>query len=86
MIADKGYDARWLRECIAELGMTPVIPGRSNRKVTIVYDRDLYGERHLVEHFIGQVKHYRRVFTRFEQLRRRYLGFWHFAAALIWLR
>ena len=86
VIADKGYDARWLRECIAELGMTAVIPGRSNRRVTIVYDPDLYGERYLVERFIGQAKRYRRVFTRFEQLSRRYLGFWHFAAALIWLR
>ena len=45
----------------------------------------MYGERHLVECFIGKVKRYRRVFTRFEQLGRRYLGFWHFAAALIWL-
>ena len=39
VIADKGYDAQWLREWIAELGMTPVIPGRSNRRVVIVYDR-----------------------------------------------
>ena len=86
MIAGKGYDARWLREWIAELGMTPVMPWRSNRRVVIVYDPDVYGERHLVERFIGQVKRYLRVFTRFEKLSRRYLGFWHFAAALIWLR
>ena len=49
VIADKGYDARWLREWIAELGMTAVIPGRSNRKVVVVYDPDLYGERHLTQ-------------------------------------
>ena len=84
MIAHKGYDAQWLREYIAELGMTAVVPGRSNRRV--VHDPDLYGERHLVECFIGKVKRYRRVFTRFEKLSRRYLGFWHFVAALIWLR
>ena len=66
--------------------MTAVIPGRSNRRVTIVYDPDVYGERHLAERFIGKVKRYRRVFTRFEQLGRCYLGFWHFAAAFIWLR
>ena len=81
MIADQGYDAQWLRECIAELGMTAVIPGRSNRRVVVVHDADLYGERHLVECFIGKVKRYRRVFTRFEKLSRRYLGFWHFVAA-----
>ena len=87
MIADQGYDAEWLREYIAELGMTAVMPGRSNRKVVVVvYDQDLYEERHLVECFIGKVKRYRRVFTRFEKLRRRCLGFWHFVAALIRLR
>ena len=86
VIADKGYDAQWLREYIAELEMTAVIPGRSSRKVEVVYDTDLYGERHLVECFIGKVKRYRRVFTRFEKLSRRYLGFWHFVAALIRLR
>ena len=86
VIEYKGYDAQWLRECIVELGMTPVIPRRSNWKVVVMYDPDVYGERHLVECFIGKVKRYRRVFTRFEKLRRHYLGFWHFAVALIWLR
>ena len=40
----------------------------------------------MVEHFIGKVKRYRRVFTRFEKLSRHGLGFWHFVAALIRLR
>ena len=40
VIADQGYDAQWLREYIAELGMTAVLPGRSSRKVAVVYDPD----------------------------------------------
>ena len=32
------------------------------------------------------IKHYRRIFSRFEKLDTRYLGFLHFTAALIWLR
>ena len=40
VIADQGCDAQWLRKCIAELRMTAVIPGRSNRKVVVVYDAD----------------------------------------------
>ena len=40
VIADKGYDAQWLRDYIAEWGMTAVIPGRSHRKVVVVYDPD----------------------------------------------
>ena len=40
VIADKGYDAQRLRECIAELGMTAAIPWRSSRRVVVVYDAD----------------------------------------------
>ena len=50
------------------------------------YDAYLYRERHLVECFINKMKHYRRVFSRFEELDTRYLGFLQFTAALIWLR
>ena len=39
-----------------------------------------------VECFIGKMKHYRRIFSRFDKLDSRYLGFLQFAAVLIWLR
>ena len=75
VLADKGYDAQEFRQHILELGMMPVIPPRSNRKAPADYDRHLYRERHLVECFINQIKHYRRIFSRFEKLDTRYLGF-----------
>ena len=84
VLADKGYDAQEFRQHILELGMMPVIPPRSNRKAPADYDRHLYRERHLVECFINKIKHYRRIFSRFEKLDTRYLGFLHFTAALIW--
>ena len=67
VIADKGYDSREFRQCILERGMRPVIPPRSNRKEPQAYDACLYRERHLVECFINKIKHYRRVFSRFEK-------------------
>ena len=82
----KGTMPRSFAEHILELGMMPVIPPRSNRKAPADYDRHLYRERHRVECFINQIKHYRRIFSRFEKLDTRYLGFLHFTAALIWLR
>ena len=85
-LADKGYDSQGFRQHILERGMTPVIPTRANRKEPCDYDAHLYRERHLVECFINKMKHYRRVFSRFEKLDTRYLGFLHFTAALIWLR
>ncbi len=50
------------------------------------YDRWLYRERHLVECFINKIKHFRRVFSRFEKLDSSYLGFLHLVGTLIWLR
>ncbi len=86
VIADKGYDARSFIDHLAEAGMVAVIPARANRKAPRDYDRHLYRERHVVECFIGKMKHYRRVFSRFDKLASRYLGFLQFAAVLIWLR
>ena len=86
VLADQGYDAQEFRRHILELGMMPVIPPRSNRKAPADYDRHLYRERHLVECFINKIKHYRRIFSRFEKLDTRYLGFLHRAIAYEKLR
>jgi len=46
----------------------------------------LYRERHLIECCVNKLKHFRRVFSRFDKLQRRYAGFVQFASALLWLR
>jgi transposase len=86
VIGDKAYDAASFLQVILSQGAVPVIPPRSNREVSREYDEHLYRERHLVECFINKVKHYRRIFSRFEQLAQRYLGFLSFVSSLIWLR
>ncbi len=50
------------------------------------YDEYLYREPNLVECFINKIKHYRRIFSLFEKLSTRYLGFLSLVASLIWLR
>ena len=86
VIADTAYDAQAFLELIENQGAIAVIPPRKNRRETREYDKHLYKERHLVECFIGKIKHYRRIFSRFEKLASRYLGFLSFVGALIWLR
>lgn len=86
LIADKGYDSGPLIELVTALGIEAVIPPKKNRLVQREYDRHLYRERHLIECFIGKIKHYRRVFSRFEKLSKNYLGFLSFVSALVWLR
>ena len=63
-----------------------MIPPHQRRKQSRSYDTGLYRERHLVECFINKIKHFRRIFSRFDQLASRYLGFLHFVSVLIWLR
>ena len=48
-LADKGYDADTIRADLAERKIEPVIPGRSNRRVKIEYDRALYKQRNRIE-------------------------------------
>ena len=63
--------------------MMPVIPPRSNRKEPADYD---ICTGSAIWWNASSTRHYRRIFSRFEKLDTRYLGFLHFTAALIWLR
>lgn len=86
VIADRGYAAQAFVDWLFGLGINPVIPPHQRAKTEREYDTWLYRERHLVECFINKIKHYRRVFTRFDKFARRYLGFLQFVSTLIWLR
>jgi len=86
LIADRGYDSDDLLHLLAEKEVEAVIPPRKNRTEPREYDKHLYKDRHLVECFMNKIKHYRRIFSRFEKLSKRYLGFLSFVGALIWLR
>ena len=89
IIADRGYAAQDFYDWVVAQQMEPVIPPHQRakgEKAVRPYDKWLYRERHLVECFINKIKHYRRVFSRFDKLASRYLGFLHFVSSLIWLR
>ena len=86
LIADRSYGSKEFREELITNGIQPVIPPKQNAKEPFEYDEWRYRERHLIECFIGKLKHFRRVFSRFDKLARRYLGFLHLTSTLIWLR
>lgn len=85
-LMDKAYDADKLIEQLISQGIIPVIPPKSNRKKPREYDKHMYKERHLIECFIGKIKQFRRIFSRFDKWAKNYMFFLRFAAALIWLR
>jgi len=86
VIADKGYDANSLVNTIENQKSMVVIPPKKNRKAQREYDKHVYKERHLIECFFGKIKHYRRIFSRFDKSASVFMGFLNFVGALIWLR
>jgi transposase len=61
MLADRGYDANWLRNALAQRGITACIPSKRNRKVPIPHDRALYRKRHKIENMFAKLKDWRRI-------------------------
>lgn len=68
LLADKCYDANSLRKHLRQFAIVPVIPGRSNRKQAIRYDKLRYQSRHLIENDFCRLKDFRRVATRYDKL------------------
>ncbi len=85
ILADKGYDADALLEQIAAWGAQAVIPSKKNRKEQRVIDEELYKDRNKVERFIGRIKQYRRIATRYEKTARNYLAMLHLVSSMVWL-
>jgi transposase len=48
VIADKGYDADWIRDLIEDEQCTPHIPSKSNRCDGVAYSKTQYKKRNLI--------------------------------------
>jgi transposase len=86
VLADKAYDNNALRQTIAEMDATAVIPSTRSRKVPIPHDEVAYKDRNLIERCFNKLKHFRRFATRYDRLTSHYLAFSHLAAVMLWLR
>lgn len=67
VIEDRGYDSDSHRSILQSLRNIPVIPGRKNRKVPILYDQEKYKLRGAIERFFGKIKENRRLAVRYEK-------------------
>lgn len=77
LAGDKAYRAAWIDTLLLDLGITPIIPSKSNEDRDtrpIAFDTDVYRERNVVERLIGWLKESRRIFSRFEKTAKNYLG------------
>lgn len=85
VLGDKGYDSDDLLAYVTSLEAEAVIPSKKNRVEQREIDRELYKDRNKIERFIGRIKHYRRVATRYEKTARNYLAMLHLVSAMVWL-
>jgi len=79
VIMDRAYEGDEARQLVRDLGMTPVVPPKSNRREPWDYDRHLYRKRNEVERLFRRLKRFRRIFTRFDKLDVVFAFFIHFA-------
>jgi transposase len=86
VLADRGYAAAAFLAYRHERGCEAVIPPHQRAKLKREYDTWVYRERHLIECCFNKLKHFRRIFSRFDKLDRSFLGFVQFVCALVWLR
>ena len=80
---DKAYDSYDIREHLIKQDIVPVIPPKSNRLVSLDYDKNLYKLREKVERFFNNLKQFRRIATRYEKLSQTFLALIHLVA--VWI-
>ena len=51
-----------------------IIPCKSNKINHISFDKQVYKERHLIKNFFSKIKHFKRVFSRFDKTISAYIG------------
>ena len=86
LLADKAYDADWLRRRIEAAGAAPNIPSMVHRRWPACFSRRLYRKRNHIERFFSKIKHFRRVATRYEKHAANYLAMLKLASTKLWLR
>jgi transposase len=86
LLADRGYDADWIRAFVTEQGALANIPPRCNRNKPICFSPHLYRARNLIERFFNKIKQCRRIATRYDKLAANYLAFIQLASIRLWLR
>jgi len=86
LLADRGYDADWIRAFASERSSWANVPPKCKRRQPICFSPHLYRARNLIERFFNKIKQCRRVATRYDKLAANYLAFIQLASIRLWLR
>ena len=77
LVGDKGYRADWIDAYLLDFGIKPVVPSQvdENRDARpVIFDKEAYRNRNIVERLIGWLKECRRMFSRFEKTAKNFGG------------
>jgi transposase len=85
LLADRGYDADWIRTFVNRPGAWANIPPKQNRK-DLSASVPTSTVRNLVERFFNKIRRCRRIATRYDKLAANYLAFIKLASIRLWLR
>jgi transposase len=86
LLADRGYDADWLRQALKDKGLRARVPGRKQRTKAVKHDKRRYKRRNCIEIMFGRLKDWRRVATRYDRCPKVFLSAIALAAVVIyWL-
>ncbi len=86
LLADRAFDADWLRNDLLERGIIPVIPPKSNRKFPATFDKETYKWRHLIENYFGKLKENKGIAMRSCKTDQSFNAFISIAATIIQIR
>lgn len=83
VVEDMGYDSDTHGDLLCSQNNEPVIPGRKNRKIKIIYDKTIYKLRGAIEKYFGKLKESKRISLRFDKEDAAFLSFVAIAATKI---
>lgn len=83
---DKADDSDASRRVLQEQGVEAGIPSKKNRLAAIPDDNAQEKLRQNVARFVNNLKHFRRIATRDDKLRRTFLAFIHLVATGLMIR
>jgi len=86
MLADRAFDADWLRSALDKQDITPVIPPKSNRRFPANFDKETYKWRHLIENCFWRLKENRGIALRSCKTDQSFAAFVSLAETILQLR
>jgi transposase len=86
LLADKGYDADFIRDDMERRGGFAMIPTKRNRLVQLPVDGAIYALRNIIERCFNKLKNARRLATRYDKTAYSYSGFIHIVSIRLWMK